>query len=178
MLRLPGLSFQLHLCPGLLLSSSPSSPTSSFPCWLHWSHWTRRETSTKRDKTTSDQSRTWEPLVLTTYMCIRGTHTCNDSTNRMATYTCTEAGASSRWKTPSLPTVWRRDSARSTYLGFLRALSSSYSVLCWDRGRHLLNTVILTAVSDKERRLISYGSAQSLATYMSTRCETSKSRTV
>lgn len=48
---------------------------------------------------------------------------------RQQTYLWTEAGASSRWKTPSLPTVCLRDCARSLYLGFFRGLFSSYSLL-------------------------------------------------
>lgn len=54
------------------------------------------------------------------------------------TYLWTEAGASSRWKTPSLPTVCRRDSARSLYLGFFRALASSYSLLCWQKSTEVI----------------------------------------
>lgn len=67
-------------------------------------------------------------------------HRCNAVTTRsnccapeyhlqMSYYSWTEAGASSRWNAPSLPTAWRRDSARFLYLGFFMVLASS--LLCF-----------------------------------------------
>ena len=57
------------------------------------------------------------------------------------TYSWTEAGASSRLKTPSLPTVCRRDSARSLYFRFFRALASSYSLLCLQKSTEVFGCI-------------------------------------
>lgn len=115
---LPGLSFQFPLYPVPLLSSSPSSPTFFFLYSLHWSPF----------------EKTIHVMITTSSSMFSHLRGANQKT-----YSWTEAGASSRWKTPSLPTVCRRDSARSLYLGFLSVLPSSYSLLCTERSTNVIS---------------------------------------